>query len=192
MSIHTDINNIQIKTDKIDKNYEMNLFDNEGNEIYIKTPKLYYREQNKDKMLFELSLNCEEFFSEIKSLENRIKYLVKEYSDMKFNEESLSELYNSFIKLPPRLKMCPLIEMDKTEFYIYDKDNNTYSKELKNGDAVVCIMQIDKVKFYKNRWRIVISPMAIKMLDTTEQLSEYMFKDSDEDTNVIIDSDCFD
>lgn len=191
MNINTDISKINFKINPINKNFEsIILNDNDNKELFIKTPRLFYRYKENNDYYFEFSLESDDFYKNCCVLEDRIKDYILENLEIKFNEKSLDELHNSFLKLPKSIKMSPLIKIDGSEFHVYDKNNNIIKKDIEEGVAVISILQLNKIKFKKTYWEIILSLIVLKPLEETEQLSDYMFKDSEEDTNIVLDTEC--
>ena len=197
MGIYSDFENIDVELGELERSkshtnsYDIEIYDktNKKDKIYIKSPKLFFRSDNE----YELSLESDDFYKGLKTIENKIKQALILSDLLPFNEESLDDLYKSFLLTPPCVKMCPFLKLEKRndEIIVYNKDNELDKNiKVKRGDKIQTIFEVSKISFEKSKWEIKLTLEAIKPIVENSQLSEYMFKDSEEYTNVVLDTEC--
>lgn len=192
-SVYTNLDEISINLGSLNEDYEIDIFelvDDEKKDIYIKSPVVFYREDN----LYELSMSSEDFYNQLKFFEEKIIQLVNNSDILPFNENFLRNLYSSVLETPKKIKHCPYIRFSNYKNSIVcDSKNNPIKDEFKFSDGlpVELIFKVEKIKFEKTKWEIIFGIEIIKPIEQhSEQVSEYMFRDSEEYTSIVLDTEC--
>lgn len=162
------------------------LYNNKNNELYFKTPKLYFKKLDNDmNLLAELNIFSDNFYKKFRQLEDYIINLVYTSKIVNFNLNSLKDMYKSCFQLPESVKLCPNILLNIKDAILYDISNNQItSEDLIQDDEINCIIKINYIYFNKTSWGIYFNVETLKKFDeiSNNDNNNYKFID-DTSTN---------
>lgn len=97
------------------------------------------------------------------------------------SEESLINMLSSFVVLPENLPSLPQLEIQFSgDIKLEDKDGDEITlASLQKDNLVVLDVQLDRVEFHKQYFRIVGSVLGLKIKEYYQSI-DYDFNDSDE------------
>lgn len=174
-SIVYEINDIQFSNielldlEKNNEQYEINI-KYSSNNFLVSSPIMYFRKQIDDNLLFEFSIENNDFYSFIKKFEETIHLKLLESKIINFSKQSLHEMFRSSIKIPISVNMAPFLKTKKTnKTIICNDENNILGLEyLKDGKKCKLILNLKKLIFKKTFWELKYEIEILKIYEKTE------------------------